>query len=427
MTDDRLDGWDRIAKYIHRDARTAQRLEKQQGLPVRRYPGGVKSRVFAYRSKLDAWLHRGETAGVQIQDDLVATPAGPFERRLLFSYPGGEASAIRLWGAGAAYVSHDRLFVEYEHKPYVIPQELQKDAGERVARLEADTRNLNKIFFNGPCVRVMRWHHNQMEPDERDTIRLVLGPVGWYDYEGTNGLIHEKGLQADAFEKYVDLEMIQRGNFEQGCRLSNIVSNSITIFTCDGRIGYQMRGHRQSAVPGLLSSAVNENVNRFNDDVDKKDVYRHLNSTRYVESRSGPDNSYRPKGVPHPLAAIRRGIAYEWSPRLLEVIGPSGIKATGFAFGLDLLHADILWIALANITAEKIAKMRCEHSGVEAEEGRVNFVPASFGSKSTQELLSQPNWFASGKASLIRAIELIANYKSHARPEDVFDILAEAH
>ena len=422
MDSDCLEGWKEIAKYIRRIARTAQRLEKEGNLPVRRYPGRVKSRVYAHRSELDAWLHGAETTRVQIQDDLVPTPAGPFERRLLFSYPGGNASAIRLWGAGTAYVACDRLFVEYEHKPYLIPQELRKEARERVARLEADARMLNKLFFDGPCVRIMRWHQNQTAPAEQDTLSLVLGPVGWYDFEGTNGLICEEKRQAYAYSKYVDLPTIQKGNLEQGCHLSNIVGNVITVFTCDGNIGYQRRGQRSFVGPDVLSTTVDENVNRYKDDQGRRDS----NSAGYVQARPGRDNSYRPKGVPHPLAAVRRGIEHEMSPRLLEHIDQFGIKLTGFAFSLDYLNADLLWLVLADVTSEKFTKLRCEHPGVEMDEGRIKFVQASFGSKSTQELLSQPDWFATGKASVVRAIELITNYKPGARPADVFDILAEA-
>jgi hypothetical protein len=426
MTDDRLDGWIAIGKYIHRDKRTAMRLEKGGNLPVARPDGGVKPRVHAFKSKLDEWLRQGETVEGQPQNDLAQTPSGPFERHLLFSYPGGDASAIRLWGAGTAYVSCDRLFIEYEHKSYVIPQELRKEACARVAQLEADARRLNKIFWNGPCVRLMRWHHNQTGPDEQDMLTLVLGPLGWYDIEGTNGLIREKGAQADFYETYVDLQTVQKGDVEGGCRLSNLTGNAVTIFTCDGKVGYQIRGHRVSSVPGFITSTVDENTNRYKDDVDKKDSRRLLNAAERASSPQGQDNAYRPRGVPHPLAAVRRGIANEISPRLLEHIGRFGIKLTGLAFGLDSLHPDIQWIALADVTAERIMKMRCEHAGVEADEGRIGFVPASFGSKSTQALLARNDWLAANKGSLIRAIELIANYKRDARPEDVFEILAEA-
>jgi len=255
---------------------------------------------------------------------------------------------------------------------------------------------------------------------------LVLGPVGWHDMEGTNGLIREKGQQADAYKTYVELRTIQSGNIEEGSKLSNLTGNAVTIFTCDGKVGFQIRGQRVSAVPGTITSTVDENTNRYKDDVDKEDSSRRLNTAECTDSLQGNDNGYRPRGVPHPLAAVRRGIANEVSPRLLEHIGRFGIKLTGLAFGLDSLHPDIQWLALANVPAERIMKMRCEHSGVEADEGCIKFVPASFGNKTTQELLARTDWLAANKGSLIRAIELIDNYKPNARPADVFDILAEA-
>src|ERR1700680_1816261 len=52
---DRLDSWKEIASYIKRDVRTAQRWEKQEGLPVHRLQHDVQGTVFAYRSELDAW------------------------------------------------------------------------------------------------------------------------------------------------------------------------------------------------------------------------------------------------------------------------------------------------------------------------------------------------------------------------------------
>jgi hypothetical protein len=53
--DERLDGWKRIANYLHRDVRTVRRWEKQQNLPVRRLMHDKLATVYAYRSELDAW------------------------------------------------------------------------------------------------------------------------------------------------------------------------------------------------------------------------------------------------------------------------------------------------------------------------------------------------------------------------------------
>ncbi len=50
-----LQSWKEIAAYLERDERTAQRWEKQAGLPVRRHHDGPRSTVYAYPSELDKW------------------------------------------------------------------------------------------------------------------------------------------------------------------------------------------------------------------------------------------------------------------------------------------------------------------------------------------------------------------------------------
>lgn len=52
---DRLDSWKAIAEYLNRDIRTLRRWE-EEGLPVRRVPGGRGNSVFAFKSEIDAWL-----------------------------------------------------------------------------------------------------------------------------------------------------------------------------------------------------------------------------------------------------------------------------------------------------------------------------------------------------------------------------------
>ncbi|MCU1384559.1 MAG: hypothetical protein JWL71_3256 [Acidobacteria bacterium] len=59
----RLDSWKAIAGYLDRDERTAQRWERELGLPVRRFPGGRGRSVFAYSSEIDAWLLSARAAG----------------------------------------------------------------------------------------------------------------------------------------------------------------------------------------------------------------------------------------------------------------------------------------------------------------------------------------------------------------------------
>ena len=51
----RLDSWKEIAAYLRRGARTVQRWEREEGLPVHRLAHETLGSVFAYKSELDAW------------------------------------------------------------------------------------------------------------------------------------------------------------------------------------------------------------------------------------------------------------------------------------------------------------------------------------------------------------------------------------
>src|SRR5450759_1385660 len=51
----RLDSWKEIAAYLKRGARTVQRWEREEGLPVHRLPHEKLGSVYAYPAELDAW------------------------------------------------------------------------------------------------------------------------------------------------------------------------------------------------------------------------------------------------------------------------------------------------------------------------------------------------------------------------------------
>lgn len=52
---DRIDSWKGIAEYLHRGARTVQRWEREEGLPVHRLQHEKLGSIYAYAAELDAW------------------------------------------------------------------------------------------------------------------------------------------------------------------------------------------------------------------------------------------------------------------------------------------------------------------------------------------------------------------------------------
>src|SRR5690349_23858248 len=68
----RLDSWKEIAGYLRRGARTVQRWEREEALPVHRLQHEKLGSIYAYKQELDAWFARRGT-----ELDAVAAPTAP--------------------------------------------------------------------------------------------------------------------------------------------------------------------------------------------------------------------------------------------------------------------------------------------------------------------------------------------------------------
>jgi hypothetical protein len=82
--DDELRGWKAIADYLGTSDRTAQRWERDLGLPVRRGGGAKGTTVVATPQDLDQW--RSSPVGVRAESERSADPAKPTP-----SQPAGDA------------------------------------------------------------------------------------------------------------------------------------------------------------------------------------------------------------------------------------------------------------------------------------------------------------------------------------------------
>jgi Tol biopolymer transport system component len=95
---ERLTSWKEISAYLGCDARTAQRWEKAEGLPVHRHQHAKLSSVYAFPAELDAWRERRSPA-----NDLpvaLATEPPVRRRRHLYVYGGlafALAAGVVLW------------------------------------------------------------------------------------------------------------------------------------------------------------------------------------------------------------------------------------------------------------------------------------------------------------------------------------------
>ena len=100
-----LSGWKEIADYLRVSVRTAQTMEKEQGLPIRR-GAGQKAPVFAIAAELDEWrLRRAEPQAAPDASLVVPVPAAASSRRdwLRYGILTAPVGAVALGLAAAGY------------------------------------------------------------------------------------------------------------------------------------------------------------------------------------------------------------------------------------------------------------------------------------------------------------------------------------
>ena len=88
----RLESWKAVALYFGRDERTVRRWEAERGLPIRRLPGGSRSRIYAEVAELEAWRRSGDLPEAEGQGP--PRPAARTRRSRIFMALAGAAVAI---------------------------------------------------------------------------------------------------------------------------------------------------------------------------------------------------------------------------------------------------------------------------------------------------------------------------------------------
>lgn len=71
---DRLDSWKAISAFLHRDVRTVQRWEANEGLPVYRQRNSRHGPIYAYKSEIEVWWRARQTTLRQRQSKTERPP-----------------------------------------------------------------------------------------------------------------------------------------------------------------------------------------------------------------------------------------------------------------------------------------------------------------------------------------------------------------
>jgi tetratricopeptide (TPR) repeat protein len=161
-TQNRLDGWKRIAAYLNRDVRTVRRWEKRAGLPVRRLMHQKQATVYAYRHELDAWLRDKDERATAV----ATKPRGmPGRNWAWLAIPVLVVSALLAW----LWPDPQEPAIAFGEWDWVLVTEFDNRTGEDVLEGTVEYA-LQRELANSRYVRVV--------PAERvgDTLRLMQLP-----------------------------------------------------------------------------------------------------------------------------------------------------------------------------------------------------------------------------------------------------------
>ena len=189
------------------------------------------------------------------------------------------------------------------------------------------------------------------------------------------------------------------------------------------------RTHSKSLWARELTSAVAENINRYLDDSSLSEP-RVLINAQPERAEAPPDIAldarYVPAGVPDPFAAVRRGLSSEISPQVSDFVPDEAIKITGIAFDLDIYHPTLLFCIFAPLSHDELLEISRREPGREAYEIVLHSVRADGRDKSTVSLLCDGDWVQTGKASAIRALEVIESIRRQRNCSyaEAFDVAA---
>lgn len=357
--------------------------------------------------------NRLESRGVPASDSITSRPAQSPETQdyailsacwpALYAWHSAVANAVRLCGTQEEYFSPDHIGITVDTEPYAVPLPL---AHARARLLE---NIIDGYPFDGPCVRLVDYHAAPRDSEERKYLRLTLGRMTWYDYILANqrfGDLDMTRLLNDdqKVTNFVDFDTLVRERAVSSSQLSNILTAYLTATTSDGFLVYSQRGRHVASHKNLRMSAVSENLHPQQDGV------------------------FGPHSAESLFLAAARGISEELSPTLVPRTPATDIYLLGLEFHLQGYHPGLLfYLPLAETRAEVERACRVA-PGKDFLEGEMRFVHLD-NFADLQMLLSQEDWFAAGKASIIRTLEFLESRarSGGASPAHVAGKMSQRH
>ena len=201
-----LESWKEIGAYLQRDARTARRWEKYEGLPVHRHEHLSRSTVYAYAGELDAWRATRkpslETKEVEsaFRDGPLSPLAWPQWRRPLTGLALALVLVLSLVSVG--------------NGPHFGPEEARAEAGSELEakRIWADpemTAATGRVSPDGRYLSFVDWNTgNLVVRDLAGGQNRALTDTNWDDepeaYAGISAFSSDGRMIAYTWENWKD-------------------------------------------------------------------------------------------------------------------------------------------------------------------------------------------------------------------------------
>jgi hypothetical protein len=306
----------------------------------------------------------------------------------LYHWDRAVADAVRLIGAADECFPPERIHVSFENGTYSVPPLLQQDRRQVFKALEKERLERKFPLFDGPCVRLASCDASPRDASEDKHLELVLGRMTWYDYVLANQRFNDPLIIPPPIgcniADFVNLDALARTGELRFSKLSNILNTYLTLTTSDGFIVYSQRGGRVACYQNLFISAVSENLHP-----DK-------------------DGTFGPLPAESLFHTVARGISEELSPMLVPSSPSTDILLLGIAFQRMAYHPGLLFYLPLSQTRSQLEAVCRQFRGTDFQEGRLRF--AKLGEDAEiEDALSREEWFAGGKASVIRTLEYLSS------------------
>lgn len=304
----------------------------------------------------------------------------------------------------------------YEPRNLALPADIREVLPSILLRDVQNSRKIGSKFWDGPNTGLHRLSfansYQSASGEEAEVVTLELRPVGWYEFTALHTHLDEEifptepktlrqrhANSAKLFEHQTDLSF---------CQLSNLITVMMIPITVDGYGLIQQRSTKGgvSVNAGKLSAGVTENIHRYLDDSQFGNLWLNVNQ---MDNKAAEtiDNHFKPKGVPSPYLAAKRGIFEELSTEMYRLLDSNErFKFLNVIFDTHEFHPYLVGIIELPWTVEESMRLISEFRGKDHTESKsIEALVLEQNDKRTLDILKTGAWAPGACAAFVAALK----------------------